>query len=176
MARQPSPTLIIGPSNWLITLSQHIFLLQPLGLHTQPGQRGLAQRVEGTLASPALVALQAAGAAVANDPRAGAMGASRQPGEPQVHELPYLGPVDPGAQRTEQLHPLGWRQPRHRRQPPLQFCRIHRKLQKPTTRGHGAKSGAEVAHGVSHHELMSKEQPPDHPAGSKLREARGQHR
>ena len=62
-----------------------------------------------------------------------------------------------GAQCLEKIGLLNRRQPRHRRQPTLQFCRIHRTLRKPTTRGHEAKSDTGVAHGVIHHELTRKE-------------------
>ena len=136
---------------------QHTLLLQPLGLHTQASQRGLAQRIESALATSALIALQAAGTAIANDPRAAAMRANRRSGEPRLNELTNLGLVIPSAKRIEQLGLLGRRQPRHRRQPPLHLCRIHRKLQKPATRGYRAKSDAEVAHSVSYHYLMIKE-------------------
>ena len=137
--------------------AQRILLLPALGLLPQPGQRRLAQCVEPALASPALEALQAAGPAVANNPRAGAMWASRRLGEPRLHEMLDLGLVVPDAQRLAQIGLLGRCQPRHRRQPPLQFCRIHRKPRMPATRGHKAKSDTAVAHGVTHHELTRKE-------------------
>ena len=97
-------------SPWLSTWAQHLDLRQPFALVAQARHRRARQRVEGVGAGAALVALQAVGLAVSNNPRRPTVRARRRRFPRPVnkrHDL-CLGAVP--LKRAVQLRPLNKRQ------------------------------------------------------------------
>jgi len=107
-------------------LEQHILLLQPLGLHAQPGQWCGRQQVERAPTGPAFLALQPAGAAVTHDPAAHAVRAHRRLVQARLRNRANFRVIPACAQRLQKIGPLPHRQLGHCVQQKLQFCCFQR--------------------------------------------------